>query len=41
MIFFPDQIYLVGFDIIGLKISCSEALWLVQLIWVGEMTARA
>ena len=36
MIFFPDQMYPVGFDIIGLKISFSEAIRLVRLIWAGR-----
>lgn len=41
MLFFPDQMYPVGFDIIGLKISLSEAVRLVRLNWVGEMMAEA
>lgn len=35
MIFFPDQMHPVGFDIIGLKISLSEAVRHVRLIWAG------
>lgn len=41
MVFSPDLMYPVGFDIIGLKISLSEALRLVRLNWLGEMMAKA
>lgn len=41
MVFFLDQMHPVGFDIIGLKISLSEALRLVRLVWRGEMMAKA
>lgn len=41
MIFFLDQMYPVGFDIIGLKISLSEAVRLLRLILLGEIMAKA
>lgn len=41
MVFSPDLMYPAGFDIIGLKISLSEAIRLARLNWLGEMMAKA